>query len=168
MLWAQSAEGREAMGTLEASTAVHDLFLAVCCVFGQQQYLQHVLTVWGQQQQQQQELWQRNQGLRHVLECVGAAPAELRLHVAVDMAAAAVVQAADDDTSAAPDDPGLQQVGPIVNCSQLAARDGTASAAPRRSTAWHLLCWCLAHNRCCKIKSIKYLWRGMVCRLCPE
>jgi hypothetical protein len=54
MLWAQSAEGREATGTLEVSIAVHDLFLAVCCVLGQQQYLQHVLTVWDQQQQQQQ------------------------------------------------------------------------------------------------------------------
>lgn len=131
MLWAQSAEGREATGTLEASTAVHDLFLAVCCVLGQQQYLQHTLTVWGQQQhqhQQQQGLLQRNQGLRQVLECVGAAPAELRLHVAVEMAAAAVVQPAEHDTSTDGDDAGLQQVRhSAIFCGAKGCRDRECS-----------------------------------------
>ena len=115
LLWAQSAEGWEAAGTLEASAAVHDLFLALCCVLGQQQYLQHVLHVWGQQpqQQQQQERWLGRPALQQVLQCIAAAPPALRLHVAVEMAAAAaVVQPGDGDTAAAVSSHAdMQQVG---------------------------------------------------------
>lgn len=98
MLWAQSSEGQEAAGTLEAATAVHDVYLAVCCVLGQQQYLQDILCVWGQQPQQQQQQipWRQDQAVQQVVQCVAEAPAELRLLVAVEMAAAAVVQQADD------------------------------------------------------------------------
>lgn len=118
LLWAQSAEGWEAAGTLEASAAVHDLFLAVCCVLGQQQYLQHILHVWGQQPQQQQqqpqELSLGRPALQQVLQCIAAAPPALRLHVAVEMAAAAaaVVQPGDGDTAAAVSSHAdMQQVG---------------------------------------------------------
>jgi hypothetical protein len=107
MLWAKDAAGQEAAGTLEAATAVHDLFLAVCCVLGPRQYLQCVLTVAGAhnqpQQQQQREVLQEAVSLQPVLQCLSAAPRELRLPVAVEMAAAAVVQlpadpgAADDE-----------------------------------------------------------------------
>lgn len=92
MLWAQTAQGWEAIPCLEAAAAIQDLFLAVCCVIGQQQYLQVILYVWGDPQLQQhpQKLpWLQDASLSPVLKDIDAAPGSLRLQVAVDMAAAA-------------------------------------------------------------------------------
>jgi hypothetical protein len=103
MLWAKDAEGQEAAGTLEATTAVHAVFLAVCCVLGPRQYLQCVLNVAGANGQhllQQQPLLQEAVSLQPVLQCLSAAPSELRLPVAVEMAAAAVVQLPADPGAA--------------------------------------------------------------------
>lgn len=96
MVWMAAAEGREAAGTCEASAAVHDVFLAACCLLGQEQYLQCALAVWDPQQQHQQQGLglQGRQELQHVLQCVASAPGELRLQGAVLMAAAAAVQGA--------------------------------------------------------------------------
>lgn len=97
MLWAKDTEGQEAAGTMEAATAVHDVFLAVCCVLGPRRYLQCVLNVAGaHDHHQQRPLLQDAVALQPVLQCLSAAPNELRLPVAVEMAAAAVVQLSAD------------------------------------------------------------------------
>lgn len=95
MLWSQTPEGKEAWSSLEVSAAVQDLFLAVCCVIGQQRYMQCVLRVWGQQQQQQLGLQEPqvllDPTVQRALHTIAAAPKALRLQLAVDLAAAAAV-----------------------------------------------------------------------------
>lgn len=106
MLWAQSAEGREAANSTEAAAAVHDLFLAICCVLGQVQYLQGIVLVAGGQLQQQQQQsgvpwWQQDASLQQAVQHIAGTPDQLRLQVAVEMAAAAVVQPLCDAADAA-------------------------------------------------------------------
>lgn len=116
MLWSQTPEGKEAWSSLEVSAAIQDLFLAVCCVIGQQRYLQCVLKVWGQQQQHQQQLGlqepqvSQDPSLQQVLHTIAAAPEALRLQLAVDLAAAAAVAHKPDLNQAVKQDGAIQLV----------------------------------------------------------